>query len=71
MENYLSVYSACGLELNEAWDRTMAANLLPMMMSALKNKVNNDERSLLEIVEQIFGEDNVEMCRKVLKNIAV
>lgn len=71
MEKYLSVYSACGLELNEAWDRTMAANLLPMMMSALKNKVNNDERSLLEIVEQIFGEDNVEMCRKVLKNIAV
>lgn len=69
MEKYLCVYCACGQELLEAWDRAVAANLLPMMMAVLKDKVDREERTLLETVEQLFGEDNVEVCRRVLRNI--
>ena len=69
MEKYLCVYCACGQELPEAWDRAVAANLLPMMMAVLKDKVSRDERTLLETVEQLFGEDNVEVCRRILRNI--
>ena len=71
MEKFLCVYCGCGQELPEAWDHAVAANLLPMMMAMTKDKIRNDERTLLDTVEQLFGEDNVEVGRRVLKNIAV
>lgn len=66
MEKYIAVYTACGYEKNDALDRALAFNLLPVLTSVLNGKLSSDDKTLLETVEAAFGEDAVAVCRKTL-----
>ena len=66
LEKYIAVYTACGFEKNDALDRALAFNLLPVLTSVLKGKLSSEDRTLLEVVEAAFGEEAVAVCRKVL-----
>lgn len=67
LEKYAGVYMACGAEQNEAVDESVAAKLLPSMVITVDGKIARDEIGFAETVENIFGEDNVDACKKVIK----
>ena len=67
MERYLAAFCACGHEMAVALDYAMAENLIPVLLPTVKGKLTDEDRSLLETVESYFGEDNVPMCRRIMK----
>ncbi|MBQ9746059.1 MAG: hypothetical protein IJW21_04485, partial [Clostridia bacterium] len=67
LEKYAGVYMACGAEQNEAVDESIAAKLLPSMIITVDGKITREEIGFAETVENIFGEDNVDACKKVIK----
>ncbi|MBQ8343956.1 MAG: glycoside hydrolase family 3 C-terminal domain-containing protein [Clostridia bacterium] len=68
MEKYLSVLSVIEKEDYVALDIAMSYNLLPEIMAVLKGKIKTGEKDLTEELEQLFGEDKISMCRKMLKS---
>lgn len=70
LETYISVYCTCGHEKLDALDHAMAFNLLPVLLSVLCGKLTAEDKTVLEVLEQHFGEDNVAVCRAVLSDDA-
>lgn len=70
LETYISVYCTCGHEKLDALDHAMAFDLLPVLLSVLSGKLTTDDKTVLEILEQHFGEDNVAVCRTMLSDDA-
>ena len=70
LERGLAVALDCGYGDFEALDSTMAANLIPVLVSFLNGKVGPDEKSLIELLDQLFGEEKLPACRRVLTGIA-
>lgn len=69
IEKYFSVYNDCSGEDGKSLDNVFAAKLLPTLMSVLKDKVADDEKSLFETLEQLFGEEMTASCLEKLKGI--
>lgn len=70
MEKYLSVLSLFEKEDYVALDIALSVNLLPEIMAALNGKIKTGEKTLTEELEQLFGEDKIPMCRKIMKGNA-
>jgi hypothetical protein len=70
MEKYLSVLSLFEKEDYVALDIALSVNLLPEIMAALNGKIKAGEKTLTEELEQLFGEDKIPMCRKIMKGNA-
>ena len=67
VERFFAAYSACGSEANEALDRALSARIIPSVIVALDTLENLDDKNLSEKLEMIFGEDNVEACRTMIR----
>ncbi len=66
IESYLSTLIAMGIELRRAIDLTLATVILPTLASVVRGKLLDDERTLVEETERVFGEDGTEAVRKLL-----
>lgn len=71
MEKYLSVLSVFEKQDYVALDIALSLNLLPEIMTVLNGKIITGEKTLTEELEQLFGEDKISMCRKILKGNSV
>ena len=69
LESYLSVYLACGGEIEEALDGALASRLLPAIFAILKNNVDINELDLPHTLESIFGEENVSRSCRMVKSL--
>ena len=67
VERFFAVYSACGSEANEALDRALSARVIPSAIVTLDSLESIEEKSLSEKLEMIFGEDNIEACRTMIR----
>ncbi len=67
LEKFAYVYIACGGEQMNAVDEAVAAKLMVPAMLAQKGAAAEDDKSLDETVEAIFGEDRAEACKRVIK----
>jgi len=65
LEKFAYVYMACGGEKIKALDEAVAATLMPIVMTSLRGKLSDEDRSLSETVENIFGEDCADACKKL------
>ncbi len=71
LERYLAVYAACNGEMPRAMDSAVAAKLLPAILSNLKGKEGTEEIELLQVLESIFGEENVARCAHMIKHAVI
>ena len=64
---YLSLNKENVEEL-EALDNALAYKLLPIVASHIKGKDLLEDSSLIERLEKIFGEDNIAVSTRMLRN---
>lgn len=67
LEKYAGTYMACDHEEGNALDEAIAAKILPSMIAAANGTFAANDTGILETLETLFGEDNVEACKKMLK----
>ena len=70
LEKYVGAYMSCGAEQAEAVDEGIAAKLLPSMIAAANGTFSSEDVGFAETLESIFGEDNVDACKRTVKNSA-
>lgn len=68
LERYLSVLNACELEPRVALDYTLSTNVVHIIRTVLDGRLQDDDMGLLEALERFFGDDNVPICRRVIKS---
>jgi hypothetical protein len=68
LERYIGTYMSCEYEEAEAMDEAMAAKLLPSMIAAVNGTFSADDTGFAETLETLFGEDNVEACKEMIKS---
>ncbi len=66
MEKFAATYLACGGDETEALDGAVASQLLVALQTVLYDK-NISSEELLSTLEEIFGEDNINYCRKIVR----
>ena len=67
IEKYFSVYNDCCNENENVLVNVFSSKLLPTMMSAVKNNLTEEDKTLFEMIEQLFGEDVASACLEDLK----
>ncbi len=67
LEKYALVMASCECEPAHAVDAATAAKLLPAVLSAVQGKIGEDDRSVGEIVESVFGEYGADACLNLIK----
>ena len=67
LERYATVYLACGGDNKTALDKGVCAKILPSMIMSLSGKVSKEEKPLYEVIDDIFGEDNADSCKELIK----
>ena len=70
LEKYATALMAAGIEIPVAVDAALAAKLLPGVAVAVMDKIPEDDRSLDEVLDNLFGEDIIDECREVLDKVA-
>ncbi len=68
VERYLAFSMACGKELEKSIDECLAAKLLPAVIVSLSGRIAQGEASLTETLENVFGEEHIAACKKVIKS---
>ena len=69
LERQIGLLVASECEVAEAIDRAVAMRLLPSMTSALKDRLTEDDETVKETLEFIFGEDNISECNRFLSSL--
>ncbi len=69
VEKYNSLLLSIGAELNEALDFVLAVKILPSMLSALKEKLTDDDKTPAEMIEFIFGEEYLSASKELLDSV--
>lgn len=67
LERFFAVYRACGGEEKDALDRAMSARVIPSAIVALDPIEDSEKRNLSEKLDAIFGEENVDVSRSVIR----
>ena len=67
LENYIFTYMACGGEELEALDHSVASRLIAGMQASLKGNLTNEDKTLTEACEEIFGEEYTEACKRIAR----
>lgn len=62
-EKNIALLVSCGLDLSAATDSTVAARLLPSMSVSLDGNLGDEDKSIVETLEFIFGDDNTGKCK--------
>lgn len=71
IEKKTSMLLACGIDAEEAIDAAISICLLPSVVATLKNKTTKEDRTVLQTVEVIFGEDNIQYSKAFILSAAV
>lgn len=66
IENYITTLLSIETELPIAIDSTLASMITPTLASVLAGKLDDTDKSLIEEIERIFGEDNVQITHEML-----
>ena len=61
---------ACGIDAEEAIDAAVSICLLPSIVATLKNKITKEDRTVLQTVEAVFGEDNIQYSKAFILGAA-
>ena len=67
LETYLAALLTVEPDSAAALDETLAARLMPALITALSGKLPREERGLAETLEAALGDGNATHCRKTLK----
>ena len=70
LEKYISTFLASGGEADMAIDHGFAVKVLPSVLTALEGCEGRDDIDLLDAINVIFGEENMDTSREVIKNFA-
>ena len=65
-ERFVALQLSCGVDVKAAVDSALAAKILPSLVSSVKGSISNEERTVAETVEMIFGEENVSASKAFL-----
>ena len=73
LENYVSVFMACGGEVMDAMDHAIAAIIIPELCGYEREKLagRGDELSILSSLEQILGEDHISASTDAIKKLGL
>lgn len=71
MEKYASVFLSLGGEMEETLDSVVAVKLLVNILALIKNNRKENDDQFFHVLENIFGEDKVNISRSVLDASAV
>ena len=66
IETYVATLLSMNTELPVAIDNALASVILPTLASALAGKISNNEKSLIDEIERVFGEENVQISHEML-----
>ena len=69
LEKYSTVNLACGGDSKTALDMGVSAKLLPSMIVSLSGKMSKEEKSFYEVLDDVFGEDNADRCKTLVKSL--
>ena len=64
LEAHMEVLLACGVEIDEATDASLATKILPSLTASIKDKLTQEDRTVLQTIEFVFGVDSVMACAK-------
>lgn len=67
MERYVAVFVACRGEIYEALDRAVAARIVPSAIALTQATPGGAHMGLSDEIEKIFGENNAEFSRRVIR----
>jgi hypothetical protein len=66
-EKYIATYIACDGERKEAMDKAISARLLTSMITSLSGHLSEEDQSLSDTLDTIFGEENTAACRRMIQ----
>jgi hypothetical protein len=66
-EKYIATYIACDGERKEAMDKAISARLLASIISSLSGHISEEDQSLSDTLDTIFGEENTASCRRMIQ----
>ena len=67
MERYVAVFAACRGDIPEALDRAVAARIVPSVIAQTVTSPDGAHMGLSDEIEKIFGENNAEISRRVIR----
>ncbi len=70
LEKQLGMLLACNLEMPDAVDAVIASRLLPSITAELKGKLDKEDKTVLQAVEFVFGEDNISYSKAYIAGLA-
>lgn len=70
LEKQMGMLLACDLELIDAADAAIAVKLLPSVCAELNGKLSKEDKTVLQTMEFIFGEENIQYSKAMLDLIA-
>lgn len=68
LEKFMCIYLSMNNDELEVLDNALACKLLPLVALNIKGKDLNEDSSLIERLEKIFGEDNIYVSTRMLRN---
>lgn len=71
METYAYVYMACQGDVLTALDQAIGTKLMPLVLTAMHNKLTPDDPTLEETIETILGEEWPVRCKKLIRECSV
>ena len=71
LEKQVEVLLASGLECSEAIDAATASRIIPPITVVVKDKISDEDQTVFQISEFIFGADNVQYVKKYIDSLVV
>ena len=71
LEKQMEMLLACELELDEAADIALATKILPSVSVSLKDKLGEEDKTVLQTVEFVFGTDHTEYAKVYMDSLTV
>ena len=68
-EKQLGLLLSEGLDISDALDVAVSARLLPSMAVAIKDKLTEDDQTLVESLEFIFGEEKIAVGKELITSL--
>lgn len=66
LERFVAVYIGLGGDADEALSGALSTKVLPAMIHILSLNKNDSDEQFAHVLENIFGEENADMCRVVI-----
>ena len=70
LEKQITALVECGVEFDSAVDNAMCMALMPSVTAALDGKLSKEDRTIVESLDIIFGEENLPACHEFAKRSA-